>query len=322
MKKLCSFFVLLFALAIFVIPTKAKALSSDLNITVHNTTWDTIYSCTNCTGFGNNGVYANVYPYRSMLVYFPTYQAIQGNTYHLIFEYEMYVTDGFQPTDNLVFQINGTAQTLNVIQYVKEHAEMPNGQFWTFTYEAEFKASVSGITMRLEIAPNGQNNNYYSTLYEMNVSNWSLINYGIDSNTQAIVESQDKMNETLNDINNYMTDSTPPSSDISSLANVQGLLPAGPVDSLLNIPFKFLSVIVSSLGELCTPLSFDFIFNSQLTIPCFQSVFYDNVPSGLMIFINLIPSAFILIKYFKHLYKKVDRATSLNSNADDEWGVL
>lgn len=132
----------------------------------------------------------------------------------------------------------------------------------------------------------------------------------------------EEVNNNLNEINDYMTDSTSPSSDISSLANVQGLLPAGPVDSLLNIPFKFLSVIVSSLGELCTPLSFDFIFNSQINIPCFQSVFYDNVPSDLMIFINLIPSAFILIKYFKHLYKKVDRATSLNSNADDEWGVL
>lgn len=126
-------------------------------------------------------------------------------------------------------------------------------------------------------------------------------------------------NQALNDT---LTDDTPPSSDISSLGNVQGLLPPGPVDSLLNIPFKFLSVIVSSLGNLCVPLSLDFVFNSSLTLPCFSETFYDNVPSGLMIFINLIPTGFILIKYFKHLYMKVNRAVSMETTADDEWGVL
>lgn len=271
MKKNCSFFVLIFALSILLLPSKAKALSSDLNITVHNTSWGTIYSCTNCTGFGNNGVYANVYPYRSMLVYFPTYQAIQGNTYHLIFEYEMYVTDSFQPTDNLVFQIDGTAQSLNVIQFVKDYAEMPNGQFWVFKYEAEFKASVSGTTMRLEIAPNGQNNNYYSTLYEMNVSNWSLINYGIDSNTQAIVESQDKINDTLNEIEDTLTNDNIDGATNSATgffnnfqANDHGLT------SIVTAPLRF---IQSMTNHSCTPLTFQLPFvHNEVSLPCVKSI--------------------------------------------------
>lgn len=135
-------------------------------------------------------------------------------------------------------------------------------------------------------------------------------------------EEQKKNNEELKKTNDFIMDDTEPNSDISSLGNVQGLLPPGPVDSLLNIPFKFLSVIVSSLGELCVPLSGKFVFNSTLTLPCFTPLFYDKVPSSLMIFINLIPSAFILINYLKHLYKKVDRAVSMETNADDEWGVL
>lgn len=135
-------------------------------------------------------------------------------------------------------------------------------------------------------------------------------------------EEQKKFNEEQKKTNDFIMDDTEPNSDISSLGNVQGLLPPGPVDSLLNIPFKFLSVIVSSLGDLCVPLSGKFVFNSTLTLPCFTPLFYDRVPSSLMIFINLIPSAFILIKYLKHLYKKVDRAMSMETNADDEWGVL
>ena len=122
--------------------------------------------------------------------------------------------------------------------------------------------------------------------------------------------------------NDFLTDDTPPESDISSLGNVQGLLPAGPVDSLLNIPFKFLSVIVSSLGDICSPMSMNWVFDKTLTLPCFSESFYNNVPSGLMIFINLIPSGFILITYFKYLYKKVNRAVSLETTAEDEWGVL
>ena len=41
-----------------------------------------------------------------------------------------------------------------------------------------------------------------------------------------------------------------------------------------------------------------------------------------MTFLQVVPCAFILIKYFKHLYKKVDRAVTMNTTADDEWGVI
>lgn len=122
--------------------------------------------------------------------------------------------------------------------------------------------------------------------------------------------------------NDYLKDDTVSDTDISSLGNVQGLLPPGPLDSLLNIPFNFLSIVNSSLSGTCSPLSSKFVFDSTLTYPCFTEMFYDKVSPGIMIFINIIPSAFILIFYFKHLYKKVDRAMSLESNSDDEWGVL
>lgn len=162
----------------------------------------------------------------------------------------------------------------------------------------------------------------FGNLITDNRNNTNTIIQNNDDNANKITGSVDKNTEENKKTNDFIMDDTEPNSDISSLGNVQGLLPPGPVDSLLNIPFKFLSVIVSSLGDLCVPLSGKFVFNSTLTLPCFTSLFYDRVPSSLMIFINLIPSAFILINYLKHLYKKVDRAMSMETTSDDEWGVL
>lgn len=159
----------------------------------------------------------------------------------------------------------------------------------------------------------------YSFYYQNDVVFYSSEATSIEN---QIVESNKELNESIKDTNDILNDDTPPESDISALGNVQGLLPPGPVDSLLNIPFEFLSVLTTSFGGVCVPLSGTFVFDSTLTLPCFSDVFYDNVPSFLMNFINLIPSGFILIQYFKHLYKKVDRAMNMNANADDEWGVL
>ena len=144
----------------------------------------------------------------------------------------------------------------------------------------------------------------------------------INNNQKQTNEKLDDVNKNVKETNDFLKDDTEPDSDISALGNVQGLLPPGPVDTLLNIPFTFLSIVSSSLSGTCVPLTGDFVFGSTLTIPCFGNLFYDNVPSALMVFINLIPSAFILINYFKHLYKKVDRAVSLQTTAEDEWGVI
>lgn len=147
---------------------------------------------------------------------------------------------------------------------------------------------------------------------------------GMQQAQQETNDKLDKTNEELGEMNDYIQDDTPASTediDMDSLGTVSGLLPAGPVDSLLNIPFTFLSVLTSSMSGTCVPITGTFVFDSTLSIPCFDS-FYDHVPDYLMNFINLIPAGFILILYFKHLYKKVDRAVSLQSTADDEWGVI
>lgn len=147
----------------------------------------------------------------------------------------------------------------------------------------------------------------------------------IDNQNQNQAQTNQKLDELQKEqeeTNDFLTDDTPPNADISGLGNVSGLLPPGPLDSLLNIPFQFLSILTSSMSGTCVPLTGDFVWGSKITLPCFDEIIYGKVNSTLMNFISLIPASFILINYFKHLYKKVERAVSLETTSDDEWGCI
>ena len=146
----------------------------------------------------------------------------------------------------------------------------------------------------------------------------------LGKNGDSVSSAIDKNTEENKKINNYLTDDSDATFDSSKLDTVTGLFPEGPVDSLLTIPFKFLSVIVSSLSGSCIPFTCNFVYDTTLTLPCFDAVLWNssNVDSNLLNYLSLIPSAFILILYFKHLYKKVERATSMETTTDDEWGCV
>lgn len=194
------------------------------------------------------------------------------------------------PTNYLVGQLKGSNLTYNVA-------------FWSNTVSLQSAVSDNPLASYL-----GDITNQNNTMINQN---------------QTIINQNTQTNQNLKDINDTLNDDTPPSADISALGNVQGLLPPGPVDSLLNIPTQFLSVVTSSLGGQCKPLSGKWVYDQSLTFPCFNEIIWDDFEDDTLLkFLELIPCAFILVKYFKHLYKKVDRATSMNSNSDDEWGVI
>lgn len=176
--------------------------------------------------------------------------------------------------------------------------------------QKNFDEVTSALQSSMNSIINNQNQNKNDIINNQN-QNQAQTNQKLD-------ELQKEQEET----NDFLTDDTPPDSDISGLGNVSGLLPPGPLDSLLNIPFQFLSILTSSMSGTCVPLTGDFVWGSKITLPCFDEIIYGNVNSTLMNFISLIPASFILIKYFKHLYKKVERAVSLESTSDDEWGCI
>lgn len=220
----------------------------------------------------------------------------------------------FQKLDNASLTINGYVYPVYVMQVNLLGSWNCSAQGLNCTYSSTF-------SMR----------NYYN--YQTAARVFSVVTtdermnpqatINVTADMQGVIDAQNQTNQKLDQINSTLNDTTPPSSDISSLGNVQGLLPPGPVDSLLNIPAQFLSVVVSSVGGECKPLSGTWVYDQSLTFPCFDQIIWDDFEDDTLLkFLELIPCGFILILYFKHLYKKVERATSMNTNTDDEWGVI
>lgn len=234
----------------------------------------------------------------------------------------------FNVTYNVTYPDSGGWQvlyhiTFNYSQQIKEVNKNSTNMWCVFD-----RNPSSGLFFQPVANSSNSSIRYYYYNYRFDYSVTSDATAGaINDLNSSVDETNDKLdqtNEELGEMNDYIQDDTPASTedvDLDSLGTVSGLLPAGPLDSLLNIPFTFLSVLTSSMSGTCVPITGTFVFDSTLSIPCFDS-FYDDVPDYLMNFINLIPAGFILIMYFKHLYKKIERAVSLETTVDDEWGVI
>lgn len=144
--------------------------------------------------------------------------------------------------------------------------------------------------------------------------------------SQAQLEESKKQTSVMEETKDFITDdSTPNASDIANSDTLPsvGLLPAGPLDSLLLLPLNIMNSIFSSLGGSCSPVVAPLPYVDQdVTFPCFGDTIYRGEFAPLGVLIGSVGSALILFYYFKRLYKKVDRATSLEITDEDEWGIL
>lgn len=143
---------------------------------------------------------------------------------------------------------------------------------------------------------------------------------------QDSLAQQEKQTELQQQQTDFVTSTETPDADsiatADSLPSV-GLLPAGPVDSILLLPANIMNSILSSLGGSCTPVVAPLPFvNTNITFPCFGDTIYKGSFAPLVNIVGGVASALLLYSYFKHLYKKVDRAISLETTDEDEWGVL
>lgn len=137
----------------------------------------------------------------------------------------------------------------------------------------------------------------------------------------------EKQTQIQDEQKNFVTDtSTPEVSDIANSNTIPsaGLLPDGPLDSILLLPVNILNSIIQSFGGTCKPViaPLPFVGDQDLVFPCFSDTFYTGKFAPLATAIGGVASAFILYGYFKHLYKKVDRAVSMETTDEDEWGIL
>ena len=170
----------------------------------------------------------------------------------------------------------------------------------TFYYDipiyAEFNFQVGGYV------------SLYNSLFTAMIDNVASSNTALNSINQSIQsQTQD------------MQDNSDANVDVSNMGGITGLLPAGPVDSLLSLPLTLINLLISGTSGTCTPFTFTFVFGEQFTLPCFDT-FWNQVPSSLLIFLSDLPAVYIFIQWSKSIYKRVERAVSFESSVDDEWG--
>lgn len=147
------------------------------------------------------------------------------------------------------------------------------------------------------------------------------------NDTEICTNKLDEQNETskgifgkLKDLFNWLTNND--EADVSSAGDVAGWLPAGPIDSIINLPLTMLNNINSSLNKTCSPLEVNLPYvNKSVEIPCLNTIF--NQITGLTNFwtwVGLISSVLILYRYLIELYKYYDRLTTLQANFISDWG--
>lgn len=145
--------------------------------------------------------------------------------------------------------------------------------------------------------------------------------YELDPSQLTIDKNQQETNEKLDNINNSITDETPPNT--SEFGNVAGWLPAGPVDSIITLPLNVLNSISNALNGKCSTINLPLPFiDSTLPLTC-GTEFYSQV-SGLSLFLNTlftILGGITLYKYFIYLYNWIDKIVSLKEQ-DEKWGAV
>lgn len=131
----------------------------------------------------------------------------------------------------------------------------------------------------------------------------------------------DDTNNKLDGIQGALTDSSAPNT--SGLENSAGWLPAGPLDSILNLPLTMLNSLTNSLGKTCAPLNLKLPYvNKNIQIPCLSAIFAQITGvNGLWTWVGTIASVLILYNYLLNLYAWVDRVLTLRAEFDEAMGA-
>ena len=136
-------------------------------------------------------------------------------------------------------------------------------------------------------------------------------------------KNQQETNKKLDDVNKNLTSEESPK--LEGLNNSAGWLPAGPLDSILNLPLSFLNNLSTNLSKTCQPVTLPLPFvDKTLDLPCLSSIYsqiegLDTWITG----ISIIASVFILFTYLINLYKWVDDTlTFRENNYIDNWGGM
>ena len=236
-------------------------------------------------------------------------------------------------TTGIINNISTTTNEINNLQFYKTQQpcnlnNTPNyiGKITYITYSiVQAGCSVQGTNCLLDASIGAYwNEGGYVQLLNAYFSNDPFI---YDSSLDVIINNNNIINNSINDANNKLNDinssiNDSSSPDLDALKNTAGWLPAGPIDSILNLPLTLLNSLTTNLSKSCTPVELPLPYiDKTLTLPCLSTI-YTQI-EGLSVWINsigVIASAFILFQYLMNLYKWVDDTLSFReNNFIDNW---
>lgn len=162
--------------------------------------------------------------------------------------------------------------------------------------------------------------NFASSLYFTDIRFYTSSDYNNLLSQYRILKGQKNAIDSVDDIKDSIMDNSAPNTD--ALKNSSGWLPAGPLDSLINLPLSLLNNLTTNMSKSCQPVNLPLPFlDETLTLPCINTL-YSQI-DGLSVWINsvsVIAAAFILFHYLMGLYNWVDDTlTFRENNYIDNW---
>lgn len=148
----------------------------------------------------------------------------------------------------------------------------------------------------------------------------------LQEQTNVIKQEQQKLRALMSELfGKYFGDddedeNAPANIDTSQMSELTGIFPAGPIDGLLAIPLNLITILSNNTSGSCTPLSFTFVWDMPITLPCIGSLFWSQLNSTLLLFLSDVPAVYLFVLWSKSIYKRFERAVSFESSTDDEWG--
>lgn len=255
-------------------------------------------------------------PYTALLRLTPTLYNVGANVSSLIIM-------EFKPTFAVKSQYsyNGYLyfNNLTLLDYTEYKTMLDS-----FQNSKELETNFSNLNNSINSGFQTTNDKLQSTINSVN-SGFNTMNQTqqqTNNKLDSVNKTQQETNKKLDAVNNSITSEEAP--NLSALENSSGWLPAGPLDSILNLPLSLLNNITTNLGKTCQPVVLDLPFvDTKLTLPCINT-FYESIGiSAWITTIGVIASAFILFSYFMKLYKWVDDTLSFReNNLIDNWGGI
>lgn len=185
----------------------------------------------------------------------------------------------------------------------------------TFTLNESAKIYMNGYMVTSNVG------NFASNTSEIQVEKGNKFTQYEKPGEEICSNKIDETNNKLDNLTGAITDSSSPNT--GALENSAGWLPAGPLDSILNLPLTMLNSLTNSLGKTCSPLNLTLPYvNKQIQIPCLSAIFSQITGvNGLWTWVGTIASVLILYNYLLNLYAWVDRVLTLRAEFDEAMGA-